>query len=66
MLGENKIASAPNESQTYDVLVGSHPLYHGGLLETHVELSRLIRSMISNFPLTSKMGISIRDAHVQR
>ena len=31
MRGENKIASAPNESQTYDLLVGSHPLYHGGL-----------------------------------
>ena len=31
MLGENKIASAPNESQTYNLLVGSHPLYHGGL-----------------------------------
>ena len=31
MLGENKIASAPNESQTCNLLVGSHPLYHGGL-----------------------------------
>ena len=31
MLGENKIASAPNKSQTYDLLVGSHPLYNGGL-----------------------------------
>ena len=66
MLGENKIASAPNESQTYNLLVGSHPLYHGGLLETYGELSRLIRSMVSNFPLTAKIGISIRDAHVER
>ena len=55
MLGENKIASAPNESQTYGLLVGSHPIYHGGLLETHGELSRLIRSMVSHFPHTAKI-----------
>ena len=31
MLGEKKIASAPNESQTYDLPISSHLLYHGGL-----------------------------------
>ena len=66
MLGERKITSAPNESQTYNLPVSSHSLYHGGLQETHGELSRLIRSMVSNFPLTAKIGIWIRDAHVQQ
>ena len=64
MLGEKKLRVLPMRAKL--TTFSSHPLYHRGLQETYGELSRLIRSMVSNFPLTAKIGISIRDAHVER